>query len=199
MTLTKQQKILGGILALGLSVLAVDRFVLSSGGTGPATATASSTDAAEVVTANPISDVKALVAMAATQQTHAGLASRLSDFARHHAVDPDGVRDAFAPSPAWVPPTTDASPTSPAAAEPASTAVTRFLQTHQLVAVMGGGEGRSASVAIINGKTLRLGQSISGFRLVEVRRRSALLEPENPAAAGLQPGQRIELRVMTRP
>lgn len=173
MKLTRERKVLGAVLGLGLGALAVDRLFLASSASGPADAEAA---AAYAVTPSK------LPAAAAASLLHdaAGgspdtIARRLREHAQAMRLQPDTSRDAFCPSPAWVSPPAR----GPAVVAPAGTPASglgAFVQAHRLEAVMGGGAGgEETGIAIIDGQAYRVGQVIDGMQLVEVRQRSVVL------------------------
>jgi hypothetical protein len=109
------------------------------------------------------------------------LALRLEEVARAQELDVRTIRDAFVPPASWV------GAQRVAVVEDHPDAVREFTSRHKLTAVMkqtGGG------VAIIEGRTVTVGQSIGGFRLVVVKDRSAVLRRGN---------QRVELRLPEDP
>ncbi len=96
------------------------------------------------------------------------IARKLEQIAEQRGLDPTGVIDAFRPSPMWLQlrevPVDDVQ---------AELLVERFRKAHTLAAVMGSGE---KGWAIVDGRTLFIGQVLDGFTLVSVGRRSAVLE-----------------------
>ncbi|MDB5299746.1 MAG: hypothetical protein JWO87_1409 [Phycisphaerales bacterium] len=157
MKLNTQKAIYLGVLGLAALAFAADRWVFS-----PAAASAQPAGAG-------ITHVAPKIALAGPSQDGlaglASLSSRLTKAAEADGTDPDQVRDAFRPSAVWV----------VKAVETArgSSAADHFRDQHHLLAVMSGTRG---GIAIINGKTVRKGQTIDGFRLTSVRERSAVFE-----------------------
>jgi len=171
MGLSKQQKTLIGVLGLGGAALFVDRALLGYADTGPARA-----DAAPIKTANmpPLQQTSAPETGGSNQDTPQrtlpyglSVADRLMSTALAQNFDPDQIDDAFTPRSPWV---VSATATSPQVCQ--DQASEKFLRDHHLVAVLGAGR---SGLAVINGKTIRVGKSISGFTLVRVQKRSAVL------------------------
>lgn len=197
MTLTRQQKVLVTILALGVGAMLIDRLVLSSGATGPSPAAAhavrsAATGAGDV---SLIDEAQALAALIAADRNDDDVADRLAEYARQHGLDVSSMRDGFEPSPTWVAPAAAAQtgPDRPAAMPQDHE---RFVRSHKLVAVMGSGPG---AVAVIDGRALRVGQIIDGYRLIEVRERTAIFAPAHRPggdSGGNSGGsERVELRI----
>jgi hypothetical protein len=156
---TKERKIYGGLLALGVVALIVDRL---SG--GPKDAAAQEDAAAALVapnaagkTAPPKTSRMADAAMLA--RADLGLAERLRAATNGQLVSDKSVVDVFRPSRKWA---GDAGGSG--AAHPMSEAE-RYKAAHRLTAVMMSGRG---SRAIVDGTPLRLGESLDGFKLLSV-------------------------------
>jgi hypothetical protein len=187
--LTKKHKIYLGVAAIGLVCLLVDRFVLRGGAASadaaPAVAVVvkpkpeaptvaqNSAPAAAPVTgpshrpARPMVPAAAAEAPASSSST-AVIVDRLKAVAQAQGLDGSTpVTDAFRPSPTWVPPKPDKSATPDAA--PLETREQLFVRTHTLTAVVVGRNG----FALVDGKLLRVGQELEGFRLVSVDKKSA--------------------------
>lgn len=173
MAVTKQQKILGGVLALGLCAVGADQLFLQGGGP-----TAANAAAATTLPAGPASgtdadgtgtrpDTKPGLDVLAG---HAELADRLSDLAQTRALSADSMRQAFAPDTAWV--RQDASVGRGDPPDPQD----RFTDVYTLEAVMASADG---DAAVVNGRLLKVGQKLSGFTLVEV----TMQTPEAKGAA----------------
>jgi hypothetical protein len=107
----------------------------------------------------------------------AGLATRLSSIARSESLHGESVRDAFRPPGAWVGASRLASPDEMAVAA-------REFQNRRLTAVIMRTSGRG--VAIVDQRTVAVGQSLDGFLLVAVKERSAVFRRGT---------QRVELRL----
>jgi hypothetical protein len=185
MHLTKQQKIVSAVLGLAVAAFSVDRWVIGTPDASNEVAispTQRQTRAPRRPAVRPAA--QAAVAHAAGMEASAGLSTlalRLEAVRQAHALDLQAIPDAFVPSSAWV------GSQRTAVVEDRPDAAKDFLNRHKLTAVMkqvGGG------VAIIEGKTVAVGQSIAGFRLVVVKDRSAVLRRGN---------QRVELRLPEEP
>ena len=158
MTLTKKQKWYLGVLAIALAVLAVDNL---TGGEGPAESRAAS--------AAPLQPIKAPVAVQPSQdkttspttQPRVAMADQLDRMTS--GLELAATVDAFAIPQSWL------------AAEQAKVdaqsenAPPTFAERHVLTAVVTGARG----MAIVNGKSVRIGQTIEGYRLLSVDTRTA--------------------------
>lgn len=186
---SKSMKVYGSVLGLAAAAFAVDRWVIGqpdagqadgqeyvvarpSGATAPAPAAAARAQPGAVV-------AKAQKAVPARPAPAEPLAARLAAAVEARSTTENAVatRDAFRPSDAWIDRKPAALPAEPAPAPPPDP-VAEFRARHKLNAVMrtaGGG------VAIIDGKTLRPGAKLDGFRLVRVGLRSAWLESDDGA------------------
>ena len=182
MQLTKQQKIVGAVLVLAVAAFAVDRWVIGhEGDTVAASSRASSaTGAGRRPAARPVRAAAVAAAPEASLGNLAGLATRLSYIARSEDLDPDSARDAFRPPAAWVGTTRVATPDEVALAA-------REFQNRRLTAVM---RKTGRDVAIVDQRTVAVGQSLDGFLLVAVRDRSAVFR---------RGSQRVELRLPEEP
>lgn len=179
MTFTKQQKVLAGILGLGVLAFGVDRFMLG-GTTEPANVGASAYGV------SPGSGGRLAGGVVTPELTlptpnEQSIARRLARYAEATSLDPHGVREAFVPSEAWVPRMAPKAETrAPKVREdPRET----FVAAHRLNGVAGSGQ---AAIAIVNGVPVRMGQAVDGCTLVEVTERSAVFT---------SPAGRVELRL----
>jgi biotin carboxyl carrier protein len=157
MKLNTQKVVYLGILGLAAVAFAADRWVF-----GPAAASA------QPVGAGVAHAAPKIVAAGPSQDALAGLASlssRLTKAAGEDGVNLDQVKDVFRPSAVWAVKQVETAKGASLADE--------FREKHQLLAVMSGTRG---GIAIINGKTVRKGQTIDGFRLTSVREKSAVFE-----------------------
>jgi hypothetical protein len=162
MKLNTQKVVYLGVMGLAAVAFAADRWFFS-----PAAASAQTVTQSQAAGSNAAGTPKTAVA-ATGQDGLAGLASlsqRLQAAADSDGVDVTQVKDAFRPSALWV--------SKPEASAKGVTTADHFRSQHQLLAVMSGTRG---GIAIINGKTVRRGQTIDGFRLTSVRERSAVFE-----------------------
>ena len=168
MQLTKHQKMVGAVLGLAVAAFAVDRWVIGHAPADDAALATSPAPAARRTAPRPQRNrVPAAEQLAdASQSAVSTLAARLDEVARAQKLNLEVVNDAFRPPAAWV------GTQRTAIVEDRPDAAREFLQRHRLTAVMrqtGGG------VAIIDQKTVAVGQSLDGFRLVAVKERSAVL------------------------
>lgn len=185
---TKSQKVALGLLGLAVVAFVVDRFVI---GTDETTAVAAANEfvpagSASPAAAGPSAAVPHSAArpagVAATPNASppgtatsqpASLASRLAALDQAMRLSRDSVADAFRPSAAWIAASQPPPPPAPVAApaptpKPAPPKVDHgavFAKRYQLSALMNDGRG---GMAIVNGKLYKVGQSVGGFRLIDV-------------------------------
>src|SRR5579862_698933 len=167
MAIGKKQKFYGGALVLALLAFVVDRCFFS-----PASASAKPIAAVPAIIApvapqaaapNKIPASKAAVSPSADDLTD------LSDFSsrvRAAATDPS-PRDPFAPTGAWL------ERIERKARQGKAGASDLFRNHHHLSACMVGGQ---SGFAIVDGKTVAIGQSIDGFRLIAIHEQSVEFE-----------------------
>lgn len=175
-----------GLLALAIAGLAVDRLLLGGEVSGPASASASNARSAEPSHAQP-------PAPEAPETVAAMIALRL-DSMRGNVASVGGLgdvagtqtRDAFAPifraSLVEVKEVTEPEPTTVEGAS-AEQAAKDFQKSHRLQAVLvprDGGEPR----AMVDGKSLVIGEEFNKARLVEIRDESVIFDVQ---------GVRVEL------
>jgi hypothetical protein len=160
MNLTKRQKVLLGVFLAGAVALVMDRaFVRPQG--GPAAASA---DASEFVVEHAIPPSNVPVPPAQPQE---GCVTRcLERLWSDEEMDFQRLRDPFSLPESWP---VEGARSVGATPDPAAL----FAQRHQLTAVVIDGAG---SYVLIDGRLLRPGQEIDGFRLVSVADRSALFD-----------------------
>ena len=167
--MTKQQKILAAVLALGAGAVIVDQAVVGGGVSGPGAATAQS--------ASSDGDVSPSIARAARATAGLGLvdldagptlADQLHALADAQLAQPTPHQDAFAPGPGWVAP---AQVEQAEQADPAGDAVDAFTRGRRLHAVMATGD---AGVVNVSGVVLRVGQQLDGLTLERVDRKQAV-------------------------
>lgn len=185
---TKSQKVALGLLGLAVVAFVVDRFVI---GTDETTAVAAANEFVPAGSAAPAAAGRSVAApqaaarsagVAATPNASspgtatsqpASLASRLAALDQAMRLSRESVADAFRPSAAWVAASQPPPPPGPAAApaptpKPAPPKVDHgavFAKRYQLSALMNDGRG---GMAIVNGKLYKVGQSVGGFRLIDV-------------------------------
>lgn len=157
MKLTKERKIYAGLF-----LVAVCAFIGNEVFSGPSEASAA--DAAPVASA----PVRTAAPAAPTVSQHSAmtdqLAQRLRTLDHDEALSASAVSDPFKLSKSW----------EGASDGPTDNRVWAFNQRHHLTAVMvSGARGGSA---IIDGELVRVGQSLEGFKLIEVSTRSATFE-----------------------
>ena len=174
-----QRTVYAAALGLALVSLVVDRLFLG-GASGPADA-AASTSAAPGAPGSATAATAAVAPVAASLDAGEMLADRLDLIARSHALLLDDVHDAFRAAPDWYPPQRAAQGTTDNTA-PAT--VETFPIRHRLMAVLQGDGG--VDRAIVDGRPVRVGQIVDGFRLLNVTTRSALFERD---------GQTVELQI----
>ncbi len=162
MTLTKSQRVYVAIMVVAVVTLLIDRTLLQ-----PEPAQAATLQYAVPPSARDPVDLEAPRSEGPAPRQVA-IARKLEQIAEQRSLDPIGVIDAFRPSPMWI-----QFAEAPVGPEQAESLVERFMKAHTLAAVMGSGvEGG----AIVDGRTLFIGQVLDGFTLVSLGQRSAILE-----------------------
>ncbi len=167
MKLTTSHKAYVGIMLLALAAFAVDRLLLSSGDTRlPSRAEASGQTADRD---RPAPDRQAARAasplhppVAATPST----APKPPELAWAGPFEADSIRDAFMPSDSWHP-----KRSAQRARRDAGLSGAEFAKRHKLTSTMVVGAGGTITV---DGRILRIGQEMDGFRLTHVNSRSAV-------------------------
>ncbi len=188
MALTKQQKILGAVIALGVAAVGLDQFVLGGGASGPESASASASISNAVASAattappveSPLMQASSDPAAESSVITgHPELSDRLERLAFDQSLAVDGMIDAFVPRGEWA----QAKPEQPKPqARP-------FDQRHQLDAVMAvSGEG----VVVIDGRTLRPGNLYDGHVLRRINDTSATFERDGVMVTLYLPGAKAD-------
>jgi len=163
MKLTTSRKAYLGVFALALAALAVDRFVLGGGGSGPDRA------AASVVSGTATVEMEeAILPTTAAPPKRESLADRLEALAVGQEANAEAMRDVFRPCESWLLRPRTGSPHSPSPAEV-------FVQQHRLESVLLSG---SAGYAIVDGGLLRIGETIAGYTLVELVPQGAVFQAE---------------------
>ncbi len=173
MKLSKQRKMIIGVLALVLSALAADRVFLGAEEAGPRRAIGASVGSTPSDD-GPLGD-GAISAAGMSVPMGESLADRLRTLSEARGLKIDGVRDAFVVSETWA-------PKPEKKASQAGVLRVKFAKTHELMAVMPG----KISMAIVNGKCYQVGRKVDGYTLVEVGRRLAVFERD---------GKRVELKL----
>lgn len=164
MALTREQKVYLSVLAVAASALAADK--LFFGVTAPAVAAAA--DAIQQVNLKPVEPVNqepASARFAARLRTAAGPAAdaAVSDLFAVRLVREEKPAEQAAPAPALASP---------------AVAAEQFRLAHRVTALASG----KGAYAVVNGRTIRLGESIGGLTLVEVTREAAVFESEGVRA-----------------
>lgn len=165
---TKRQKILLGVLGLGLAVFLADRIYLGMNPAGPAQAEAS--EVADTTSVLP----DRVAALSRGETAPIGAARPVNELARRfeaakaaHLVKVEDVTDIFRPSQAWAGP----APQTETPVDSDEIRADEFVQDHKLeAAVVSSGGG----IAIVAGQCLRIGQELDGFKLVSVGKDSAV-------------------------
>ncbi|MFN9972015.1 MAG: hypothetical protein ACK58T_19225 [Phycisphaerae bacterium] len=161
MALTREQKVYLSVLAVAASALAADKLFL--GVTAPAVAAAADTiQEVAAKPAEPINQEPASARFAARLRTAAAPAS---DAAVSDLFAVRLVREEI-PS---------AQPSEIVAAASPAVAIEQFQLAHRVTALASG----KGAYAVVNGRTIRLGDSIGGLTLVEVTREAAVFASDN--------------------
>ena len=175
--LSRERKVIIGILGVALAGLAADRLFFSSGLTGPAEASAAAgefaVDASLEALVEEIDAEPALIPER-TESITATLAGQFEEYARQGSPDVTGLSDVFRPSDSWLQ-TSDA----PDGVARTISAADEFGVSHTLSAVI---MSRSNPGAVVNRQLITIGQEIDGFVLVSVNERSAIFEARDEQA-----------------
>jgi len=182
MALTKQQMILGAVVALGVAAVGIDQFVLGGGASGPSQASASaalnqtvSETAATTAPQTPQADDQAADQASGIITGHPELSDRLERLASAQSLQVEGMVDAFVPRGSW----------AQAEAEKLKPQAKPFDQRHRLDGVMAvSGE----AVAIVDGRTLRLGNLYDGYVLRRISDNSVTFERDGDSVQLHLPG-----------
>lgn len=178
MNLTREHKILLGVLGAGVLALGVDRFVLSDSATGPQAAaadqyTVTRDDAATPTAAAPASSAPAALTPAAAP-TGPSIAETLRLVRDEHTPVFNRQRDAFVITEGWQ---ASAAPSQPGVrTDPLGQRVALFLQNHKLAGVV---NKAGKDIAIINDTPCRVGDRIDGAELVGVESKRVTLRIES--------------------
>jgi hypothetical protein len=196
--LTKKQISLIAVLGTSVIGFVVDKLLLDSGAPEaaraavsasrpqlPAAPAAKSVSAAAPVAAAPVSAAPATAKAAgaplvfASGATPVSLADRLKSLALADR-EPTSIREAFAPSSAWLAALEDAKPAPPAepAAAPAADSTADFTRQHKLTSVLRRG---NAGSAIVDGKFIEIGEQVDGYRLIGLTAESAVFRSPRQA------------------
>lgn len=160
--------LLVGVLGLAGSALVVDRVLLSGEGLTPDSAAAAGL---AVAVEQPVPTIPDLPPEPKSRGSV--LAERLRAVEPLLGPAPEHVPNAFGAFFRQPEPEPQPEPVREAAKPVRETASEKFVREHRLHTVMLAGD---ASLAIVNGTRVALGQQIGGFTLVELRQREALFE-----------------------
>jgi hypothetical protein len=178
MKTTRERTVLIAVLSVAGLGLLVDRVVIGSDVTGPAQSSAGVIDALDADAAVLPAPPQMPVVDKAPGVT---FAMRLRRIAQASAdTDPGQVRDAFTPGPGW---SSTASAKGGATDNQRRQAAEKFKSSHRLEAVLMTGNNHCA---VIDGRTVYLGQTLDGYRLVAVHERSVVFQGD---------GVRVELGI----
>jgi hypothetical protein len=161
MKVTKQHKVLGGIVLVGAVVLACDQFLIR-GSSGEESAPSASEYTMPVANTAPVKAAP-VAANPAAPAPAVSVAQRLRQAGKAQADNT--ARDAFAPPAAWTAPQ--------AVVFEADNSVQKFRDTHRLTGILSSG-GKSS--AMVDGKMVTVGQTIDGFVLTSISHRTASFE-----------------------
>lgn len=176
--MTRERKIYGALLCLGLAALGADKLWFT-----PADATAQS--ASNLLVTRPqhpavIAHINPVVAPRSNGPSKdeplvglGALAERMHAMAEVERLDLADAKDVFRPPVEWVgnlaaTPQADHS-TVVAGPDP----VASFRERHHLIAVLKSSKG---GMAILDGKSVRPGQTVDGFKLVRIEENAAVFE-----------------------
>ena len=160
--LTKSQRVYVAIMVIAVVSLLIDRTLLQ-----PEQAQASAWQYAVPASMRSPVDIETPLSEGPAPRQIA-IARKLEQIAEQRGLDPTGVIDAFRPSPMWL-----QISEVPVGVEQTESLVERFTKAHTLTAVMGSG---ASGWALVDGRTLFIGQVLDGFTLMSVGQRSAVLE-----------------------
>lgn len=168
MKLSKQRKAAIGILGLALGVLALDRTMLAPDGASAAMPAAEpSADAGASAPAK--SENLSVVTGATKRAAKPGVSERLSKSVNSPKWTPEEVLGSLRTSPTWA-------VGGGSAGDGGNDPVASFKSTHHLKAVMGARGSDEQRIALIDGKPMRVGDTLDGMRLVSVGARSTVFE-----------------------
>ena len=166
MKLTKSQKVYVAVLVTAVAAFLVDRVFL--GGDGPveqASAAGPGVGAAEAPRSVPPSGASDAPSVGA----------RLAELQEAHPVDLQHVREAFVPSDAWNqqlrPRQPRQDPSQPSAPAGSSSRADEFVAGHRLKSILHLDDG---GVALVDDKVVRIGQTVDGFKLIELTENAAV-------------------------
>jgi hypothetical protein len=159
MKLTKKQKGYVAVLVVALAAFLADRLLFP-----PAAADADVLENPSDLLIKPVGGVaKAAPAPQRNPYRVDLLAERLTVAASEHRLELSNVRDAFVPSAAWV------SGPKVIMHDNAAESAAAFRDKYKLTAILVGSNG---ATAIINGRSVKVGQRLGGFTLKSIGNRS---------------------------
>jgi len=170
MALTKERKVIIAVLGLAVGALVVDRFLLGSSVSGPAEARATQ----PAVATEPLAAVSSAATGLPAAEDDPGVAAQVALAERLDQIQQAGgftltdLPDAFSGLAGPESGEDDPEPQPQTEAREIET----FQRTHRLMAVAASDRGQ---MAIINGRTVLVGQSVDGFKLLSVAERSVVL------------------------
>ena len=197
MTLTKKQISLIAVLVTSVIGFVVDKVLLDSGTPEtaraaapaprpqvPAAKAAKAAPAAAPVAADPAPAAPATAKAAGAPVVYSSGAAQISLADRLKTLgladrEPTTIREAFAPSSAWLATLEEAKPVAaaaPPAPEPDSAA--DFIRQHKLTSVLRRGNTGSA---IVDGKFIEIGEQVDGYRLIGLTAESAIFRSPRQA------------------
>ncbi|MCE9591975.1 MAG: hypothetical protein K8S99_15820 [Planctomycetes bacterium] len=186
MKLSRERKVFLGILGLGLTALAADRFVISPTGPRSAQASIASVVQDSATQAQPVPAAPEAATAPIAPANTVRVAHQLESFGQEQGLRADETANAFQPSAAWLAEDEASAPKPQSLAPVGPPPAQAFTAAHKLNGVMAKGGG---GYAIINGRAVTVGQTVDGFRLVEVSRRSAVFQSST--------GEQAELTLQT--
>jgi len=183
MRLSAKHAVYAGLLGLAAAALVVDRLWLTGGAAVPSQAQASirPPDRTLPAVVSAASAAGEPVPAAPLPRAPASLADRLKALAASRAVDPGSTMDAFLLPESWIVRSQPTKPLAPPA--PPAESIRRFEDGHAVTSVFFSEQG---GAAIVNGKLMKVGNEIDGFKLVRVTAAGAVF------ASG---GEEVELKL----
>ena len=176
MKMTRERKIYGALLCLGVAALAADKLFFSPAEAPAASLLVQNNGPRPAVVAHN----KPVVAPAAEPQPKdqplmglGALADRMRGMAEAERLDLADAKDAFRPPVAWVGNIAVPTQTQQQSGLGPGDAISAFREKHHLIAVLKSSKG---GMAILDGKSVRPGQSVDGFKLLRVCENSAVFE-----------------------
>jgi hypothetical protein len=172
MKFTTKHKVYAIIGGLALSALGYDRITGGPSASETAAANDLLLSPTAVTAARPVQRPAGPVATAAPSAgaSDAVLVERLDALAKSRRFDFAQTRDAFTPAASWIAPQASASNGGGKRPEEAALA---FVAKHRLISTVVNGKNPNA---MVDGRLLRIGEELDGFRLVSITKQSACFE-----------------------